>query len=456
LAEAFSKCLELFKNRREFYEKIDLRIAALCHNQSWYNIRTKILLLAERASNISEKMVDVENFVIVHQRLNSDEFVKLLQDINTGNSEIQGLKINFFANPIPPLNLQHHYLRDSLRTKEMWNIEWPVNWYEWEQNHPLQNELANVFEETDLRLRRFNTPYRDVEEAVIDLLNLPKYHFQENYSKDSKCSILMPNFVAIESAKLEGSKLDITARFHESMHVEDIILSVIGYGRETSRFRENLKGGRKIVASPPFVRVNKSFEIKDVADVQLYLFSNKMDKNGVLDQRLTRNLKPILNSRVASHEVFDEGSARLLEWLRGEAKRDVKHNFEYSVATLLHMCGFRTEWLDYPGMTQDAPDILAFCSEPNLLIVGECTMILPDLNKYRDLKERAEKLQNRLGINTCAVMFTGTEASYDEQGDASKYNVSFVGPKKLKELHDMATRGKTTREILYTLTGRSW
>jgi hypothetical protein len=455
LAEALSKCLELFNNRREFYEKIDLRIAAVRRNQSWYNIRTKILLLAERASNIIEKTVDVENFVIIHQRLNSDEFANILKDINTGILEIEALKINFFANPIPSLHSQYHYRGDGQRIKEMWNIKWPVDWYEWEQSHPLQNELANIFEEIDLRLRRVDTPYRDVEEALIDLLNLPKYHFQEDYSKDSKCSILLPNFIAIESAKLEGNILEIIAGFHESIHLEDLTLSVIGYGRETSRFRENLKGG-KIVASPPFIRVSKSFEIKDVADVQLYLFSNKMEKYADLDQRSARNLKPILNWRVASHEVFDEGSARLLGWLRGEAKRDVKHNFEHSVATLLHMCGFRTEWLDYPGMTQDAPDILAFCYEPNLVIVGECTMTLPDPNKYRTLKERAEKLQNRLNTNTCTVMFLGTESSYDEQSDAFKYDVSCIGPKKLKELHDMATRGKTTREMLYTLTGRSW
>jgi len=239
------------------------------------------------------------------------------------------------------------------------------------------------------------------------------------------------------------------------MHLEDLLLSVIGYGRETSRYQENLEGG-KIEKLPPFVRVDKSFDIKDVADVQLYLFSKQMEKYGHCDQRSARNVKSALNPRVASHEVFDQGSARLLEWLRGEAKRDVKHSFEYSVATLLHMCGLITEWLDYPGMTQDAPDILAFCSEPELVIVGECTKELPDVNKYKSLKERAEKLQKHLRIDTYAVMFTPIKASSDEQNQAWKYDVSFVGSDKLKELHDMATRDKTTKEMLYILTGRHW
>lgn len=401
-------------------------------------------------------MIDAEDFVIIHQRLNSDGFVKLIEDINTDNLEIDGLKVKFFADHVPPSLRRHDNCRgDSLRAKERWNIEWPVDLYEWEKSHKLYNQLQVIFREIDPKLRCFDPPYKDVEEAIIDLLQLPKYHFQEYQSGDSKCSVLLPSFVAIERAKLEGNKFDITARFHESIDTEDLLLSVIGYGRETSRFRESLEGG-EVEASPPFVRVSKSFKINDVADIQLYLFSRKMEKYGSCDQRSVRNLKSVLNPRVASHEIFDEGSSRLLEWLRGEAKRDIKHSFEYSVATLLHMCGFRTEWVDYPGMAQDAPDIIAFCSEPELVIVGECTTKLPDSNKCKSLKKRAESLKDQIGMDIYPVMFTPVMPSSSEQNDAWEYGVSFVTSEKLKELHDIATRGKSTQEMLYILTGRYW
>ena len=454
MAEELSKCLELYKVRHQLFKRMDLKIVAVHHDQSWYNIRTIILLLAQGTSIMTKRMVNLEDFVIIHERLNSDEFVRLLQDINADNLEIDGLKINLAADPIPPLRLHDYCRGDSLRAKERWNIEWPVDWYEWAQSHKLHNELIAIFNEINMKLRCFDPPYRDVEEAVIDLLKLPKYHFQEN-SRDSRCSILLPNFVAIEHARLEGNRFEIAARFHESMDIEDLVLSVIGYGRKTSRFRENLEGG-EIETSPPFVRVTKSFKINDVADIQLYLFSKKMEKYGHYDQRLARNVKSTLNPRVASHEVFDEGSVRLLERLRGEAKRDVKHSFEHSVATLLHMCGFRTEWLDYPGVAQDAPDILAFCSEPNLVIVGECTRKIPDRNKYKSLKERAESLKAQVRIDVYPTMFTSAEASSNEQDEAWKYEVALVTPEKLKELHDMVTRAKTTREILYILTRRYW
>jgi hypothetical protein len=339
-----------------------------------------------------------------------------------------------------------------LWAKEWWNIEWPVDLYEWNQTHNLHNELRNIFKEIDKRIRCSDPPYQNVEEAIVDLLNLPKYHFQEDYCSDSRCSILLPNFMAIETAILKGKKLEITARIHKSLRLDDLLLSVICYGRKTKRFRENLEGG-KTATSGPFVRVFKSFELENVADIQLYLFSKQWEKYGQGDQRSARNLQLGLNPRTASYEVFDEGSAKLFEFLGGKA-RSPPHSFEHAVTTLLYLCGFRTEWLGYAGVLQEAPDILAFHSDPELIIVGECTTKVPDVNKYLALKERAEKLQSHTRINTSTVMFSSIELSADEQTEASKYNVSFIGPEKLRKLYDMATRDKTTGEMMPILTGR--
>jgi hypothetical protein len=447
-----SEAIELFNERRVFYKSVDLMIAALNHNQTWYNIRTRVLPVAKGAPTSSERMLEVKDFVIIHERLNLHEFEELLQNINTGIFEIDDLRINFFTNnPIPPLEIDDRHRGDSLWAKEWWNIEWPVDLYEWSQTHNLHNELRNIFKEIDTRIRCSDPPYQNVEEAIVDLLNLPKYHFQEDYCSDSRCSILLPNFMAIETAILKGKKLEITARVHKSLRLDDLLLSVICYGRKTRRFRESLEGG-KTAASGSFVRVFKSFERKNVADIQLYLFSKQWEKYGQCDQRSARNLQLGLNPRTASHEVFDEGSAKLFEFLGGKAKNRSR-NFEHAVTTLLHLCGFRTEWLGYAGVLQ-APDILAFHSDPGLIIVGECTTEVPDVNKYLLLKERAEKLQSHTRINTSTVMFSSIELSADEQTEAFKCNVSFVGPEKLRKLYDMATRDRTTGEMMPILTGR--
>jgi hypothetical protein len=118
LTDELEKCLQLYRSRSDFYEKIDLNIAAVHHDECWYNIRTKILPLAQEASIVSERVIDVENFVIIHERLDTDRFAKLLRDISSDNLEISGLTINFFANQhVPSLRVHDYCQGDSLRAK---------------------------------------------------------------------------------------------------------------------------------------------------------------------------------------------------------------------------------------------------------------------------------------------------------------------------------------------------
>ena len=49
----------------------------------------------------------------------------------------------------------------------------------------------------------------------------------------------------------------------------------------------------------------------------LDLFSKKQ---GHCDQRATRNIVSILNPHIATHEIFDENSEYLLNWLKQEKK----------------------------------------------------------------------------------------------------------------------------------------
>lgn len=141
----------------------------------------------------------------------------------------------------------------------------------------------------------------------------------------------------------------------------------------------------------------------------------------------------------------------MLQWLRGESRKEDSDSFEYAVATILHMCGFRTQWLDYNGLVQRAPDILAFCSNPEIVIVGECTTSMPDPNKYITLKERAGNLREELKMKVYPVMFTSVQMSSSEQNEIWKYDVSIITPITLEKLYDMATRAKPLNEILSVL-----
>ena len=91
------------------------------------------------------------------------------------------------------------------------------------------------------------------------------------------------------------------------------------------------------------------------------------------------------------------------------------------------------------------------------MVVGECTTKKPDDNKYQLLKERSELIRKQLKVKVIPVMFTSKSASHDEKTKtALRYDVTIVTPKELLQLHEMTTRARPIKEILYVLTGRYW
>lgn len=190
MTERISECLELFSLRSDFYRGIDVKIAAVQSDKTWFSLRAKILPIAHKTPTENEMPIDLKGFRILHKRVPADKFSRLLTDIESGISEIGGMKINFFSEPIPSLQRDDYCRGDSGKSKERWNIDWPLDLYEWRSStHELQKQLADIYKKVDMRLRCFDHPYKDIEEAILELLQLPKNHFQKYQSRDSRCSV---------------------------------------------------------------------------------------------------------------------------------------------------------------------------------------------------------------------------------------------------------------------------
>lgn len=455
MGESLLQCKELFRKRRKFYESIDVTTAAINHEDTWYNIRTRILLSSEKASDVTERKIDVGNFVILYKSIVADEFLKLLDDIDNDTLEVDGLKIKFFNGQTHHLKFEDRYSGHSERARERWGIDWPLDIFRWEASHKLENELDKIFKNINLRLNCCDPAYEDVYKAVREHLILSEYMFREYQSRGSHCYILIPDYVAVKNCKLIGNNFEVEVKFHDSIDINDLRLNLIARGKKTDRFQVDFKG-IPIETCPPFNRIRKSLTLEDVAEVKSYLFVKGGEMEGPSDQRLTRNLKSTLNLRLTAHEAFDEVSERLLTWLRGEGKNP-STDFEYSVTALLHMCGFQTEWIGCRGLAQDAPDTFAFCSKPQALIIGECTTKIPDLNKLRKLKERAELLRKELKIKIYPVLFTCLEKLTDDVENEARQNyITIIRSNKLKELFEAALKGRPTEEALNILLGRGY
>jgi hypothetical protein len=119
-----AEAVEIFNNRRRFYKSIDVRISAVKQEDSWYNVRTRILLSCEKTTDVIERKIDVGNFMILFENISADNFPTLLETIDRDAMEVDGTKIKFFADQPHDLSLEDWYRKNSDRAIERWGIDW--------------------------------------------------------------------------------------------------------------------------------------------------------------------------------------------------------------------------------------------------------------------------------------------------------------------------------------------
>ena len=97
------------------------------------------------------------------------------------------------------------------------------------------------------------------------------------------------------------------------------------------------------------------------------------------------------------------------------------------------------------GGIEEAPDILALYPEEDTLIVGECTVGVPNENKIMKLRDRAERLTS-LDKKICAMIFSGAERQMIDKF-AVPPEIIVVDRNKIKEIFDMVSRGVPKQQI---------
>ena len=444
-----SEAIEIFKKRRKFYKSVDIRIAAINQEDSWYSVRTIVLLSCDKATGRIQRKIDVGNFMILFKNIGADRFPDLLETLGRDELEVNGVKINFFAEKKPYFHLEDWYSKNSERANERWGIEWPLDVFQWSSSHKYSNEMTRILKNVSLRLNCHDPPYEDVYKTVREFLGLHEYVFGETDGRDSICYILLPSYLVIKECKLQGDRLDFEVKFHPSINHSDIRLNLVARGKTTEKRQETFSIS-KIKKSGPFKSIKKHMVLKGAADVHLYLFLKGKENEGPSDRRYVRNLKTTINPRFIAHEMFDINADKLKEWLHGLGS-DRAVDFEHALTILFHTCGFSTEWLGRKGAVRDAPDILAFCPAPYALIVGECKTDVFGWKEMRKLKDRAKKICRELKIDTYPVMFTCIEPNdIDEptRKKAQNERIAILSTQEIDEILRMALRGSGARDVL--------
>jgi len=443
LERGFQKPLTLFDKRRQYYDSIDMRVAAVRAGDAWHNIRARILLTCESIKYKSQAIPESDSFKIFREKLPIGQLTQVLTSMSKGELDISRSKVTLWAstNGPPTLTYEDHCSRSSQLATRQWGIPFPLDIFKLSQSNRLSSELENV----SLQLRCQSRPYADVFEAVNEGLELQDvYEFRRwDGHNESTAYILMPNYLAFDNVELEGNTLRVQTRFHRSIDVNHLRLSIIARGKKMYRRQERLSGSRTQKAAP-YRMADTTSRLKGKPDVVLYLFElgarSPADEISLLNEEVT-------NPCVAAHQQFDPDLGTLERWLRGEGKDSA--DFEMSIAVLLHMCGFRVEWTGYDKLGQDAPDVLAFGPRSNL-IVGECTIEIPDDKKIRVLAKRAKQLRDKLRTRALPVLFLGLGS--EETGPtvfqtAHQEDVKVVTRDDLQQLRSYARR-ETPAEVL--------
>lgn len=443
------EAIEIFKKRKKFYKSIEFRVAAVCHEDSWYNARTKILLSHDQPTGLTRRMIDTGNFLILFESISADKFPDLLEKIDRDEVEVEGAKINFFAETQHNLQFDSWPHKSSERAKERWNIDWPLDVFKWSVRHKLQNEMSHIFENINLRLNTYDPPYQNVFEVVREFLELHEYSFREYDGRDSECYILLPDYLTIENSILRGNRLDIEVKFHALMNPSDLQLNLIARGKEVKRLQKTFRRNQ-VQKCGDFSSVKTSLTLEDTSDVQMYLFQKSRKNEGPSVRKDISNLKSAINLRYMANEIFGANTEKLKRWLHGSGKQK-SDDFEHAVSILFHLCGFSTEWLDRGNLVADGPDILAFCSKPRSLIVGECKTDVFGWKELRKLKDRAKQLCQELKIDTYPVMITCIEQNdIDEtaRNKAQSESMRILSAQELQEMLRIALREGKPRDVL--------
>ena len=227
MAERLIKLEKIFRRRRNLYKSLDIVIAAVKHQDQWYNTRTKMLLSFDKAQEKSENVIDTGNFVVLHHVTRAGRFLKLLETINkNGCFTVNDLDVLFFdPQEHPRLDYWDWLSADSEKAKEAWKIDWPLYFFQWRSEHKLQNELNEIFKTVTPRLNCHDPPFESIFEAVRETLILRGQDFiRLSEARDSVCYLIMPSQAAIKDCILDGDDFRISVKLHESIDIQDLRL----------------------------------------------------------------------------------------------------------------------------------------------------------------------------------------------------------------------------------------
>lgn len=441
-----------------FYKSIDLKIAAVKseeNNSEWINlaIRAKLLPTKEYAEEV--KLLEVRNFIIIQKIMEFNHFEELIKNITKGKFKFDKININTALSPtIEKLRFEYSetdtFRSNGFGLSEIENEErkWKIRLLRSSLRVPeALKDLNEIKKLINSELESNKVPYEDIsdatkeffEEEIIDRSFRYEYPFVR---------ILAPIYVGLKG-EFKENVLNAEITCHKEIKTEEVELSYI-LQKKTGEMGRNPRekfDDEDIIEDKKekwFYKLEKTIKTQDATSARIFLI---LKEELVNEDRVLNPYIPY-NPKIIAHKLFDRDCDKLKRRLieRNEAEGDRQANyFEQAVMTLLYMCGFNTEWIDF--FESEGLDIIAVLPGSQRVIAIQCTTgdigkrITPTLNKTKELKELLKVFEIIPAIFTCI------EISEINKKDVASEGIAVIDSRRIKEILRMAKEGGPPEKV---------
>lgn len=426
-------------DKYNFWNSIDIKIVSAKLEDKWTSLVTRILLIPEDETS-SENLIDLQNFMILHEVLPIENLKEILNNLIDGKIKIGR---DFELGVVGSVDFSEWDRRRESYAEQDWSAIALV------AGGGIVTEIP-IYEKINKELRNCDTPYEDLFVACKELLDIRNWNAIHLH-------VIAPIYVGLREVDFKENKILINVECHKSIEPRSIKLSSIIYTEEKP-FRKKMEFKEEdiIQHNEYFCTYQKQIEIPNTSIARFYLFLNDKEMDWYVLTPAESLVK--LNPGIVLHGSFDKDYEILKLWLEGKGN-DPSRDFEASIHWLFHLCGFQCEWLGYAGKPLKSQskgygelDILAFVPKSQSIVVAECTIEPAKLQEkiahiFNKTKNVEEILQNFEVASAVFIPINQEKIPKDIRDNAEKNKVALIEQEEIKRLLEMASTGATVNDV---------
>lgn len=417
MARDFETFKDVVVRRSQFYESVDIKTVAVKKDSTWFNLHTDAHLRPETPDELSISEAEVLGPTAYFREVVSFENLWDLFE------EMFGEEYSGYDEPVvfPGLSVEggdNHWKENLYKTNY-----WDYNRAEDAYGIMVQSNVEDALIDRDNfinELRQLDPPYYDDNDLCQTFFGHTDYKWGQPRSR-----FFAPLYVQVNEHKLtESGNLELKIQSHDSIQG----LTVSTWARKDrkiiDRALHNLTDNHSLEGR--FHKFEIDWEIEgNPTDVSTSIFHTAFDE--IRESSRLSSSVPFIALEAVLGKTGGELSKNLEDILITPNKQTLDNvgfadDFEATIITVFSLAGFSAfspDWYDHLSDIGSLPDLIAYSSELEILLIGECTLADSDdkvkkkvndaLASAHTVKERFEKI-DLLNLNVIPVCITPAKA----------------------------------------------